>query len=221
MNAELACELEPRSPRQLLEDLARIGVTLAKHDRLRPEVELHLASGQSVRGQVISLGDHAGGAIALVHSGGTVRAPAVAFVRVDQIAAITLGDASVLGKPVLSDAPVPSKLELQRQAVARADGLSTTLGRPIVIELETSELHSDDGRRAIGLSMPLAQEVLVAIAGDAMGRDALARIDAIELGASTEGEVRLDGRRLILRAAKLLSAQPDHAALRKAIEELL
>ncbi len=214
-------QLRPSSPRHLLEDLSRIGTTLAKHDRLRPEIELHLVGGQSVRGRIISVADHGGGAIALVHTGGVARVPSVAFVRVEHIAAITLVDASVLAKPVMSDAPIPSKLELQRQAAALADSLSTTLARSISLELGGASELDDEGRRAIGLLLPLAIEVISAIAGDAMGREALGRIDALELGASTEGEVKLDGRRLNLRAAKLLSAQPTHAALRTAIEKLL
>ncbi len=114
----------------MLDELARISATLAKHDRGRPEVSLYLASGQSVHGRLVAVSDHV-----LVHTGGTVKAPSVAFVRVDQVAAVTVADASLLAKPVMSDAPVPSKLELSRQCAARVDGLSGSLGRPITVEL--------------------------------------------------------------------------------------
>ncbi len=220
MNSELETLLEqlrPQSTRGLLDELARVGMTLARHDRSRPEIEVHLASGQTLRGRLISVSDHG----AIIHAGGTARAPTVSFVRVDQIAAVTVGDASVLAKPVLSDAPVPSRLELGRQCAARGDGLSGTLGRAIAIELGGASELDDEGRRAIGLALPVVQEVLAAIASEAMGREALAKLDLIELGASTEGEVRVDGRRLVIRAAKLLSEQPTPATLRKAIERLL
>jgi hypothetical protein len=209
-------QLESRSTRQVLDDLARVGATLAKHARARPEVELHLTSGPIVRGRLISLSDQ--GSI-LVHTGGTPKSPSVAFVRLDQVAAVTVADASLLAKSMRSDAPVPSKLELQRQCASRADGLSASLGHPVTIELAAIDLD-DDGRRAIGVALPLVQEVLHAIASDAMGKEALAKIATIELGSTDTLEVTVDRRRLTIRAPKLLAEQPDHAALRKAIEKL-
>ncbi|MEO8703975.1 MAG: hypothetical protein ABI867_28250 [Kofleriaceae bacterium] len=202
------------SPRRLLEDLARIGAALAKHDRVRPEVELHLASGQSVRGRIVSLAD---GAMAIVQVAGTT----VAFVRVDQIAAVTVADASVLVKPAVADAPVPSKLELQRQAAARADGLATAFGRPVTLQLAGASELDDDGRRAIGVVLPVVAEVMTAIATDELGREAVKALDVIELGSASTGEVRLDGKRLVIRAPKLLSEQYTHTTLRTAIEKLL
>lgn len=219
MNSELETifeQLKAKSTRGVLDDLARIAATLAKHDRGRPEVDLHLASGHVVRGRLVSVADHV-----VVHTGGTPRAPSVAFVRVDQIAAVGVADASLLAKPVMSDAPAPSKLELSRQCAARADGLAGSLGRPITVELGGASELDDDGRRAIGTLLPLVQEVVRAIASDAMGKDALAKLDAIELGATADLEVRIDGKRLVVRAPKLLSEQPTHASLRKAIEALL
>ena len=186
---------------------------------MRPEVDLHLASGQVMRGRLVSLSDHGQGVTILVHTGGTVKAPSVAFVRVDHVAAVA--DASLLARPVMSDAPVPSKLELQRQCAARADGLGASFGHPVAIELGGASELDDDGRRAIGVALPLVQDVLHAIASDPMGKEAVAGIKTVELGAASTLEVTLDRKRLVIRAPKLLSEQPDHAALRKAIEKLL
>jgi hypothetical protein len=215
--AEVLARLTGASPGRLLEELSRIGATLAKHDRPRPEIELFLASGQGVKGRVVAVSE----GTAIVHVAGNPRTPAVTFVRVDHIAAITVADASLLVTELRIEAPVPSKLELQRQAAARGDGLATTLGRPFAVRLGGASELDDDGRRAIGLALPLAVDVVTAIAGDELGREALAPIGELELGAARSAEVRREAGRLIIRAPTLLSEQYTSATLRKAVEQLL
>lgn len=235
---DIVGQLTGGSPRHLLEDLTRIGTALAKADRARPEVELYLASGSAIRGRVVSVaddrtgaiapgsvsdrpaGDRAGGAIAIVLIGGSAKQPSVAFVRVDQIAALIVVDASLLVKAPSIDAPVPSKLELQRQVAARADMLADTFGRKIAIELVASDLD-DEGRRAIGIALPVIIEVLTAVATDELGKEALVSIDTLELGAAGSADVQLASKRLAIRAPKLLTEQLTHAVLRRVIEKLL
>ncbi len=223
MNDDVLSQLVGASPRRLLEDLARIGAALAKNDRARPEVECYLASGQTVRGRIVSVADDRQGAIALIAIGGTVRGPSVTFVRVDQIAAVTVVDASLLVKAPVVDAPIPSKLELQRQLAARADGLATATGKRIELVLGGASELDDDGRRAIGAALPLVADVLAAIASDELGKEALRELDTLELGAASSGDVGTydSGRRLVIRAPKLLTEQYTAATLRKAIEKLL
>ena len=206
MTDEVLDKLVAAPPRRVLEDLARIGHALAKHDRARPEVELYLASGQSVCGRVLRVAD--GMALIVIGS-------AVTFVVIDHIVALSVADASLLVKAPTSDAPVPSRLELQRQAAARGDALK------LPIHLGGASELDDDGRRAIGVTLPLVADVLAAIASDAMGRDALAAIDSVELGAAASGDVQVAGKRLVVRAPKLLADQFTHQALRRAIEKLL
>lgn len=223
MNDDILSQLVGASPRRLLEDLARIGGSLAKNDRARPEVECYLASGQTVRGRIVSVADDRQGAIALIAIGGSVRGPSVTFVRVDQIAAVTVVDASLLVKAPVVDAPIPSKLELQRQLAARADGLAPAIGKRIELVLGGASELDDDGRRAIGATLPLVADVLAAIAADDMGKEALQKLDTIELGAASSGDTGTydSGRRLVIRAPKLLTEQYTAATLRKAIEKLL
>lgn len=218
---EILDKLKAASPRHLLEELAGLGVALANNDRPRPEVELFLESGQGLKGRIVSVSDDRGGAVALLVVGGSARAPAVTFVRVDRIAAVTVVDASLLTRAPTPDAPVPSKLELARQAAARGDALANALGRPVPVQLGGASELDDDGRRAIGGTLPLVVEVLTAIASDDMGREALRAIEAIELGAASSGEVHLDGKRLVVRAPKLLTEQYTRETLRKAIEKLV
>jgi hypothetical protein len=211
------------NPRRLLDDLARIGVALAKADRPRPEVECYLASGQVVRGRVVSVVEDRQGAIALIAVGGNVRAPSVTFARIDQIAALTVVDASLLVKAPVAEAPVPSKLALQRHAAAHSEALAGAVGKPIAIQLGGASELDDDGRRAIGVTLPLLVDVLTAIAGDDMGAEALRALEAIELGAAATGEVEAHdgGKRLVVRAPKLLTEQFTAQTLRGAIEKLL
>lgn len=223
MNDDVLSQLAGASPRRLLEDLARIGVALAKNDRPRPEVECFLAGGQLVRGRVVSVADDRQGAVALLAIGGNARAPSVAFVRVEQIAAVTVVDASLLVKAPVVDAPIPSKLELARQLAARSDALTTAAGKRIALTLGGASELDDDGRRAIGATLPLVAEVLAAIASDDLGREALRELDTVELGSASSGDVGTydGGRRLVIRAPKLLTEQYTAATLRRAIEKLL
>jgi len=204
-------QLAVATPRRVLEDLARLGHALAKTDRARPEVELVLASGHVVRGRIARVAD----GVAMVVTGGSRQTPAVAFVPADHIAAVTVADASLLVRAPVPDAPVPSRLELARQLAARSASLGLTF------ELGGASELDDDGRRAIGVTLPLVADVLATIAGDAMGKEALAGIETVELGAATSGDVSRSGKRLVVRAPKLLADQFTPAALRREIEKLL
>jgi hypothetical protein len=219
---DLTGELTAQSPLRVLEDIARIARVLAAHGRARPELELSLVSGQSVKGRLIEVGpgDDRAGPIAVVLVGGTPRAPAVTYVRVDQVCAVTLGDAGVLLRAPVSELPPPSRLELARQIAARGEPLAARLGRALPVSL-TGELE-DDSRRALGGIVPVLFEVLGAITGDELGRSALAGITAIELGAGPAGELWIEAPgKLVVRAPRLLTEAFTAASLRAAIEKLL
>jgi len=223
VNDDVLAQLTGASPRKLLEDLARIGTALARNDRPRPEVECYLASGQLVRGRVVSVADDRQGAVALIAIGGNVRSPSVTFVRVDQIAALTVVDASLLVRAPVVDAPIPSKLELARQLAARTESLAGAVGKRIELQLGGASELDDDGRRAIGAALPLVTDVLAAIAADEMGKEALRKLEVVELGAGSSGDVGTydNGRRLVIRAPKLITEQYTATTLRRAIEKLL
>jgi len=219
---DITGELTARSPRQLLEALAQVARVLVANGRARPEVELHLASGHSVKGRLVEAGagDDRAGPIAVLVVGGTPRAPAVAYVRIDEVLAVTIGDAGLLVRAPVSDAPAPSRLELQRQVAARSEPLTAKLGRALPVTFG-SDLD-DDSRRALGSLLPVLFEVLGGIAGDDMGKRALAVVEAIEIGAGPTSEVWKEApSKLVLRAPKLLSEAFTVASLRTAIEKLL
>jgi hypothetical protein len=215
-------ELTAHSPLRLRQDLAQLARVLAANGRARPEVELYLASGAQVKGRIalVGAGDDRAGPIAVMLAGGTPRAPAVTYVRVDEVVAVMVGDASLLVRAPVSDAPAPSRLELQRRAAARGEPLAVTLGRALPVGL-ASDLD-DDGRRAVGAVLPVLFDVLAGIAGDDMGKRALAPIAAIDVGAGSTGEVWKEApATLVVRAPKLLAEAFTSATLRQAIEKLL
>lgn len=210
-------QLVGTAPGRLLEELARIGAMLAKNGRARPEIELYLSSGQQIRGRVVSVADDR--QVAVITTGGSASAPAVTFVRIDQVAAMTVVDASLLVRAPMPDMPAPSRLELSRQLAHRADALAQSFGRGVQCHL-ASDLD-DDGRRAVSLALPVLVDVLAAIASDDMGKAALQSVTEIELGASATGDVQREGSRLVTRAPKLLAEQFTLDALRKAVERVL
>lgn len=211
--------LEARAPRRLLEDLSVIARALAANDRQRPELELSLTSGNVIRGRIVSVTEDRGTVVAMLYVGGQPRSPSVSFVRVDQIAAITVIDASLLMRPLVSDAPAPSRLDLQRQLGARGDGLASTFGRAVAITMAGE--GDDDDRRAIAVLLPVLVDVLVAVGSDEMGKSALAAVETIELAAASHGDVRRDGSKLVVHAPKLLTDAYSPGALRGAIEKVL
>jgi hypothetical protein len=215
VNDDILGQLAGASPRKVLDDLARVGTALAKNDRARPEVELFLASGQTIKGRVVAVSDDRGMVLAVLHVGGSAKQPAVTFVRVDQIAAIGITDASLLVHAPVADTPPPSRLELQRQLASRLDGLHL----PIKVELGAN--LEDEDRRAIGALVPVLFEVLGAIAGDDLGKQALAQVHVIELAAGSEGAVVKESRGFLIRAPKLLTEQFTHQTLRRALEKQL
>ena len=200
-------DLVPRAPGVILDELARIARTLVANSRPRPDVELGLISGQLVRGKLVAV--DAG--TVLLHTGGQPRTPAVAFVRVDQIASLALTDASVLAhEPALApEAPVPTRAELAR----RVAGLMP----PIAFAAELD----DAARRAVGALLPTLQHALYQISSDATKQGALAAVAGIDLAASPTGVVSRDGNRLALLAPTLASEVFTVVGLRAALARLL
>lgn len=207
---DVLARLPAAGPRRLLEDLARLGSALAQADRARPEVECFLHGGHIVRGRIIAVVDDRGGALALIAVGGSARAPSVSYVRLDHVSALTIIDASLLVAAPVSEAPVPSKLELAR-AIAALD-LPAPLTARAAADLDA------DARRAIAQLLPALAAALAAIAGDDLGRQALAGIAELELAASPHGEVARSGGTLIIHAPTLLASAFTAASLREALE---
>jgi hypothetical protein len=175
-----------------------------------------------VKGRLVTVTDDRQGAVAVVQVGGSVRQPAVTFVRVDQVVAVNVADASLLVHVPISDAPAPSRLELQRQVAARLDGLHTKLGATrLQIKLGPASLDDEDSRRAVGALVPVLFDVLMSITADDMGKQAIGALETIELAADASGEVRKEPRGFLIRAPKLLTEQYTQQSLRRELEKHL
>ncbi len=98
MSDDLTSQLTVRCPLRLLEDLAKLARVLAASGRPRPELEVYLASGQLVKGRIVDVGagDDRAGPVVVMVVGGTPHAPAVAYIRVDEVIAVTVSDAGLL-----------------------------------------------------------------------------------------------------------------------------
>jgi hypothetical protein len=216
---DVVAQVKARAPRRVLDDLVPIARALASHGRARPEVELMLASGQAVRGRFVTLGDDRDGVTVVIQVGGSPAEPSVAFVRIDQVVCVIVPDAGLLVRGPTPDQPIPSKLELARQAAAKSDLLAGRVGHAVAVSIAAE--MDEDGRRAIATLLPLLVEVLAAIASDDMGKQALQPITAIELGAGSAGDVGRHGTTLVVRAPKLLTEAYTRESLRGEIEKLL
>ena len=199
-------DMQARPPGAVLDELAKLGRALAASGRPRPDVELGLTSGQVIRGKVVA----ADATSAVLHTGGHVRAPSVAYVRIDQIASLVLPDASVLGHELAAatDTPVPTQVELAR----RVAGLMPPIAfAPL-----------DDGaRRAVGALLPTLQHALYQIASQAAGKAALALVDGLDVGSAPTGTVVREGKRIAIHAPLLTAEAFTVASLRAALERLL
>jgi hypothetical protein len=116
-------------------------------------------------------------------------------------------------KPKTGRTPAPSRPELMRQANTHAEMMSRVLKHRIDIAIAAP--LDDDARRAIGFALPIASDVLLAMAGEPKHRAILDQIVQVELVAG-EAEVLFDGPRLVIRCSLVDRFTP--ASLRAALE---
>jgi hypothetical protein len=180
----------PRSPRHVLEELVARGDRAAAAGQPRLVVTLELASGRSLQGRCVALGDDGGLPMVLLHTGGSERAPEVMHVRVDHVVAVGYEAAP---EPV-ADRTAPGRLEISRALSSVADEVSAKLGGKL--ELTLGELADDPRRHAVMALVPVLRQVLVRLAGDAMGAEALRALAAVRIGAATTASVVLANREL-------------------------
>lgn len=212
---DLLADATARSPRAVLAELAARATRAAARGQLRPEVALYLASGPVIAGRLVSVGNDRDQPVALLHVTGAEGAPRVAAVRVDQIVAVVYD----LAREVIDAGPAPGRLEVQRAWLAQAAPIASALG--LSLELTLADLLDEAGRRAAFAAAPVLGGLLVQLAGDALGREALLMLTTVRLGASKEPRVRKDGTLLMVD----VPSDPDHpwdeAHLRREVEKAL
>lgn len=181
----------------------------------RPMVTLELASGRQLQGRCISVGDDGGMAMALLHTGGSERAPQVMHVRTDHVVAVSYD--------VVKEAPpeqtAPGRLELQRLLAAAGEELSGKLGKKL--EVLAAEPLDEAQRHAVAAMVPTLRQVLTRLAGDAMGQEALTALTAIRVGATAAGGALKASGELHVDAPLPPADERTAAELQAAIEKAL
>lgn len=210
-------ELNPRAPRRLLDELAGKAARAAAQGKDRPQVTVMLATGRELAGRVVAIGDEGGVVVLALHVGGPASAPTVTHVRVDQVIAVTVDVAP--DKPAF-DGPPPGRLELARALGDHAAALTSVLGGAPVA-LSTADPLGDDERHAVAAALPTLAKVLLALAADDLGKDALRGLAAIKVGAAGKGSVTQTAGTLSIDVPRSSDDAWDERAMRREIEKAL
>ncbi len=207
--------ISPRSPRHVLEELASRGTRAVAAGKERPLVTLELASGRQIEGRCVAVGDDGGMAVALLHVGGSERAPQVAHVRTDHVVAVRY---ELVKDPPPAQA-APGRLELTRAVSGAAEEVAHKLGAKL--ELALADPLDEAQRQAVATLLPSLRQALGQLAADPMGKEALGALTAVRLGASTaRGVVKASGE-LHVDAPLPPAEEWTTAELVKAIERAL
>lgn len=215
MSAGLLKTIAPRSPRHVLEELVARGDRAAAAGKDRPVVTLELASGRQLQGRCVAVADDGGLAMALFHTGGSERAPQVMHVRTDRVVAVTY-DAAKEAPP---DHAAPGRLEIVRLCAAAGDEVSAALGRKL--DVLPAEPLDEAQRHAVAQLAPILRQALARLAADAMGKEALAAITAIRVGATAAGGVVKASGELHVDGVLAPGDEPTTAQLTAMLERAL
>ena len=149
--AGLLKTIAPRSPRRVLEELVARGDRAAAGGKDRPMVMLELASGRQLQGRCVAVADDGGLPIALLHTGGSERAPQVMHVRTDHVVAVTY-DAAKEPPP---DHSAPGRLELVRLCAAAGEEVLGSVGAYQLESIGVQLFDKIDGDYFSILGLPL------------------------------------------------------------------
>jgi hypothetical protein len=196
-------DLNPRAPRRLLDELAGKAARAAAQGKERPQVSVMLATGRELAGRVVAIGDEGGVVVLALH--------------VDQVIAVTVDVAP--DKPAF-DGPPPGRLELARALGDHAAALAAALGGAPVA-LSTADPLGDDERHAVAAALPTLAKVLLALAADDLGKDALRGLAAIKVGAAGKGSVSQSAGTLSVDVPRSSDDAWDERAMRREIEKAL
>lgn len=173
--------LAPRAPRRVLEELVARGERAAAGGKERPLVMLELASGRQLQGRCVAVADDGGLAMALLHTGGSERAPQVMHVRTDHVVAVSY-DAAKEPPP---EQTAPGRLEIVRLLAAAGEEASAALGRKLAVA--PAEPLDEAQRHAVAQLAPVLRQALARLCADDLGKEALTEIAAIRVGATAAG----------------------------------
>jgi|GEM_PF-1812609 len=217
--------MKARSLESLLEALAEQSRQV-EAGRLpqRSRLTLLLRSGRSLTGTLLELvQERSGPVLTLSLEDGQRRftAPDIAFVPTSALEAVIVLEAEDLNKPP-EPGPIPGKLELRRAVRAVQDELQVA-GHALEVVL-TGSLEEESEREAFNAALEPLGKALSQIGADAMGREALGRVNRIQLELGEEAGVRREGetlQTLQISVPRAYLNRPDIAGWKDLLEAAL
>lgn len=227
-------KLPARKVLRILEDLADISTQARARGETEPLGTFHFRSGRDLSGQLLALDRHSEGwSIAIRRSASDGRPPFydVTYFDASSVEAVTVHDAAryapqlsagtvaaPLVAPPSGGPPPPTRLALERERVELSK-LS-----PVPMEIDWTELPaSGEPLRWIRTVVIQLRDVLSAIAGDALGRESLARIKVAKIAYGADKKVVIRGDVLEIRCQPEFGSMGclDEKALKDKIEACL
>ncbi len=217
--------LPARPTDEVLAALASVSADAGKSSEGLPVVTLHLASGRDLTGCVVALGDRRGTTVVVMQTGSSGRHDAgsdATYVALGSIAAVTVHDAASIAEALAGGAlhtnePPPTRLAARRSVLEDSGRLSNALGTQIVYRVDIDGTADGEPMRSLTEASRRTCSVLIAVAGDDMGRQALAQVREVAVEVGGIANARRNGGTLLVTADNRV----DPAELLKVIEAAL
>lgn len=214
--------MKAQSLETLLEGLAEQS-RLVEAGRLpqRPRLTLLLRSGRSLTGTLLELSQERGGnvlTLSLEDVGRRFAAPDIAFVPTSALEAVIVLEAADLDKPP-EPGPIPGKLELRRAVQQLQDELQAA-GHTLELSLAGS-LEEETEREAFNAALEPLGKALSQIGTDEMGKEALGRVNRVQLELGQDAGVERQGETLQISVPRAYVSRPDAASWKDLLEAAL
>lgn len=217
--------LPARTPEQIVGTLASAAAEEGKRGGNLPPVTLSLANGREISGYVVGLVEQRGTAAVVLQTGSTGRhdlGSDATYINLHSVTAVTVHGAGAIAETLAGGSlqvnePPPTRLATRRSVLEDAARLSTALGVQIVYRADVDTAGDGEPMRALADASRLTSNVLVAVAGDAMGKQALSQVREVAIEVGSIPNARRNGGTLLVTADHRVNA----AELLKVIEAAL
>lgn len=210
----------------ILAALAAIAVTRRQDEaRSVPRVTLHLTGGAVLNGTVIDVRQNRHDLAVVLQSEPESRHEAgdAIFVSAASIQALTVRDAAtwaevLAGGQLQTLEPVPTRLAARRALAEDAARAGKAVGKDLTWTTAVDTLSEGPEMRALAVTSKRLADLMVALAGEPLGKTALAALAGVELRRADKLEVAVENA--VLRLA-YPSDPPSVEAARTAVEAVL
>lgn len=214
--------LPARTPEQILSTLASAAAEENKRGGNIPLVTLSLTNGRDISGFIVGLVEQRGFSAVVLQTGSTGRhdlGSDATYINVHAVTAVTVHGAGAIaemlaGGELQVNDPPPTRLATRRSVLEDAARVSTALGVQIVYRVDVDAAGDGEPMRSLAEASRRTSNVLVAVAGDAMGKQALAQVREVAIEVGGIPNARRNGGTLLVTA----DHRVDPAELLKVIE---